>query len=209
MYVPPYFKNTNTEEVHDFIRENGFGILVSQTSSRLWATHIPLELEKNENEKWVLFGHVSRGNPQWKNFIDKGEVMAIFQGPHTYISSSWYDHENVPTWNYIAVHVYGTIKIIEGEAVKKVLKNLVDKYEKHSAHPVSIENMSENFLAKEIKGIVCFGIEITSIEVAYKLSQNRDKKNHDSIITELKNRGDSNSIQIADTMNTHYGEKKS
>ncbi|MBS1542480.1 MAG: FMN-binding negative transcriptional regulator [Bacteroidetes bacterium] len=208
MYIPPYFKNTNAEEVHEFISENGFGILVSQANSKLWATHIPLVLEKVENEKWVLFGHVSRGNPQWRNFTDKTEVMAIFHGPHTYISSSWYDHENVPTWNYIAVHVYGTIKIVEGEAVRKILKNLVDKYEKLSAHPVSVESMSEKFLAREIKGIVCFKIEISSIEAAYKLSQNRDKKNHDSIISELRERGDYNSKQIADVMNVHYPHKK-
>lgn len=203
MYIPPYFKNSKIEDVYDFIDKNGFGILVSQTSSKLWATHIPLMLEKTENDRWVLFGHVSRGNPQWRNFTDKSEVMTIFHGPHSYISSSWYDHENVPTWNYIAVHVYGTIKIIQGEAVKDVLKTLVDKYEKYSANPVSVEKMSAKFLEKEINGIVCFGIEVTSVEAAYKLSQNRDKKNHNNIIAELKNRGDHNSLQIADAMRVH------
>jgi transcriptional regulator len=207
MYIPPYYKNSNIDEVHEFINENGFGILVSQTSSKLWATHIPLVLEK-ENDQWVLFGHVSRGNPQWRNFADMSEVMAIFQGPHTYISSSWYDHENVPTWNYIAVHVYGTIKIVEGEAVKKLLKNLVDKYEKYSKRPVSVEGMSEKFLAKEINGIVCFKIEISSVEAAYKLSQNRDKKNHDNIIAELNARGDYNSLEIAKEMDKRAGLDK-
>ncbi len=200
MYVPPNYRNSNIEEVHDFIRENGFGILVSQTDSKLWGTHIPLVLEKNKNGQWSLFGHLSRGNPQWKNFADTSEVMVIFQGPHAYISSSWYDHENVPTWNYIAVHVYGNVNIIEGDAVKTSLKDLVDKYEKHSEHPIKMENMSEKFLEHEIRGIVCFEIEVTSVEAAYKLSQNRDAKNHANIINELKNRGDHNSIQIANEM---------
>ena len=89
------------------------------------ATHIPLELSKNKLGKDILQGHVSKANPQWHHFKNNTEVLAIFTGPHGYISSSWYDFEEVPTWNYIAVHVYGTIKIIEGEELYNSLKQLV------------------------------------------------------------------------------------
>ncbi len=113
MYTPPYYKNENVENVLDFVEKNSFGILISQSNSKLLATHIPLEFDKNENGQTILVGHISKANPQWKNFINDSNVLAIFNGPHSYISSSWYDHENVPTWNYIAVHIYGKVKIIE------------------------------------------------------------------------------------------------
>src|ERR1700712_1365723 len=115
MYIPPLYKNNDEAAVRDFIDKNSFGILISQVNAKLWGTHIPLGLDKNDSGQDILTGHISKGNPQWKNFRDDSEVLAIFPGPHSYISSSWYDHENVPTWNYIAVHVYGKIKIIEGE----------------------------------------------------------------------------------------------
>jgi len=105
MYIPDLYKNENQQEIEHFLHENGFAILVNQTNGKLWGTHTPLFLEK-QNNKLILSGHISRENQQAKSLINSDEVLAIFNGPHTYISSSWYDHENVPTWNYIAVHVY-------------------------------------------------------------------------------------------------------
>lgn len=127
-------------------------------------------------------------------------MLAIFTGPHAYISPSWYDHENVPTWNYIAAHVYGKISLIEGEKGYQSLKQLVDKYEAASAHPVSLENMSPDYVKKAIQGLVCFEITITNIEGTYKLSQNRDEKNHQTIIQELEKRNDAGSLQVAAEM---------
>jgi transcriptional regulator len=203
MYVPGYSRNQDMDEVKRFIKENSFGILVCNGSIRLQATHIPLELSVNEDGKDILTGHISKANRQWKNFKDDNRVLVIFNGPHAYISSSWYDHENVPTWNYIAVHVYGTVKIIEGEKLLQALKHLVDRYESKSANPVSVEKMSEKFLSRELKGIVGFEIEIEEILPAYKLSQNRDEKNHASIVGELEQRGDHNSLAIAGEMKKH------
>lgn len=203
MFVPKYYRNDNIDEVKEFISENGFGILISQNYSKLWGTHIPLVLEKDENGKDVLRGHISKGNPQWKYFKDNTNVLVIFPGPHTYISSSWYDHINVPTWNYIAVHVYGAIRIIEGEKLINSLKNLMEKYEKYSDKPVKIEDMPEKFLHDHINGIVAFEVEIEEIQPAYKLSQNRDDFNHSNIINELRKRKDQNSHKIADEMEKH------
>ena len=208
MYVPYYFRNENIEDVLDFIENNSFGILISQSNSKFLATHIPLELDKNDNGQPILFGHISKGNPQWKNFENNSEILAIFNGPHCYISSSWYDHENVPTWNYIAVHIYGKVKIIEGERLITALTKLVDKYENQMENPVSVKTMSEVFVNKEIKGIVGFEIEITEIQSAYKLSQNRDKNNHSNIVAELRKRGDNNSHLIAIEMGKSTNSKK-
>lgn len=200
MYTPRDYKNDNIDEIKNFIQQNSFGILVVEVDGKITASHIPLELHKNEKGEDVLCGHISKANPQWKNFETTKEVLAIFSGPHTYISSSWYDHENVPTWNYIAAHVYGTIHIMNDDEVLKALKRLVDKYEKASEKPVDLDKMTPGYVEKEMRGVVGFEIKVTKIEAAYKLSQNRDQKNHDAIIKELEKKGDPASIAIANEM---------
>ena len=199
MYTPEIYKNENQEEIKKFLQENSFGILINQTNGKLCATHIPLELETTKEGKDILWGHISKENPQWNGFIDDDQILAVFSGPHSYISSSWYDHENVPTWNYIAVHVYGKIKIIEGEAVIESLKKLVDKYEQNSKNPVLVENLSEKTMMQS-RGIVAFEIEITEIQATKKISQNRDEKNHQNIISELEKVNTNQSIAIANEM---------
>lgn len=197
MYTPKLNRKENTEELHAFIRMNGFGILVSTVAGKPWASHIPLLLSADGKK---LSGHIARGNKQWKEWNTETEILAIFSGPHTYISSSWYDHENVPTWNYIAVHVYGQLKILSDQELLHSLKELTDKYEKQSERPVSVEKMNPDFVKKEMLGIVGFEIEITKIEATYKLSQNRDAKNHDAIVSQLEKSKDHNSTAIAHEM---------
>lgn len=197
MYTPKNFQKNDRAEIANFIRHNSFGVLVSQTSGKLWGTHIPMELSDDETR---LQSHISKANPQWKSFSSNEEVMAIFSGPHAYISSSWYDHENVPTWNYIAAHVYGTIRIIEGDELFQSLKTMVDRYEKKSERPVAVEKMSTEYVEREMRGIVGFEILITDIKVTYKLSQNRDAKNHEAIIHQLEKRDEGNDSLVAEAM---------
>lgn len=197
MYTAASNKNENTEEIKEFIKHNAFGILVSQVDGKPWGTHIPMMLSEDGTK---ISGHISRANAQWKYFSANPDVLAIFTGPHAYISSSWYDHENVPTWNYIAVHVSGLIRIIEGDELLESLKDLTNKYEKASSKPVSVEAMSPAFLKSQLHGIVGFEIAVTKLEATYKLSQNRDKENHQRIITALENRKDSGSHEIAEEM---------
>lgn len=197
MYTPKHFRNEDTTSLHEFIRRNGFGILINHADGQLWATHIPLLLSADGTK---LTGHLARGNKQSKTFKEGAEVLAIFNGPHTYISSSWYDHENVPTWNYIAVHVTGTVRVVEGEELEQSLKHLVDKYEQHSANPVSVEKMSPQFLKKELLGIIGFEVTITKLEGTYKLSQNRDDANYHTIVNELEKREDPASHDVAQIM---------
>lgn len=198
MYIPELYKNENQQDIQNFIHQNGFGILVNQTDGKLWATHIPLLLEEKDG-KQLLVGHVSRENPQAKSFKTNDEVLAVFSGVHTYISSSWYDHENVPTWNYLAVHVYGKIKVHSLDQTIEALKRLVDKYEVKSDQPVRVEDLSKKTML-QAKGIVSFEIEITTIEAKKKLSQNRDDKNYQTIISKLENSNDYNSTEVAREM---------
>lgn len=198
MYIPSSYKNENQTEIEKLIHENGFAILVNQTNGKLWATHIPLLLE-NKNDKQFLVGHVSKLNLQAESFKTNDEILAIFSGAHSYISSSWYDHENVPTWNYLAVHIYGKLKLHSYEESIEALKRLVDKYEAKSENPVRVENLSEKTM-REAQGIVSFEIEITSIEAVKKLSQNRDNKNYKSIILELEKTNEIQAIEVAKAM---------
>lgn len=205
MYTPRLYKQEDPQEINEFIRDNGFAILVSQGEERLLATHIPMTLSEDGSK---LYTHISKANPQWKSLDASKEVLAIFAGPHAYISSSWYDHENVPTWNYMAVHVYGTLRIIEGEELRDSIKQMVDKYEKHSAKPVTVEGFSPGYFEREVRGVVGLELTVTRTESTYKLSQNRDQKNHAAIIEQLKNQPDAGSHQVAEAMKNYPSPSK-
>jgi transcriptional regulator len=199
MYIPELYKNENQKEIQKFLHENGFAILVNQTNGKLWATHIPLVLETAKNGKQYLVGHLSKLNPQGDSFTSNDDVLAIFSGAQTYISSSWYDHENVPTWNYLAVHVYGKVTILNDEQTIDSLIKLVDKYEVISEKPIRVEDLSEKTM-REARAIIGFTIEIASIEAKKKLSQNRDAKNYQNIIQELEKTNDHQAIAVASAM---------
>lgn len=199
MYIPDLYKNEDKESIQKFLKENAFGILINQTNGKLWATHIPLELEINKEGEEVLHGHISKENPQWTAFESNDQILAVFTGPHSYISSSWYDHENVPTWNFSAVHVYGKIKIIEGNSVIDSLTKLVDKYEQNSKCPVRVADFSKKTML-QTRGIVAFKIKIEEIQAQNKMSQNRDDKNYSNIILELEKTENHQSMSIAKEM---------
>ena len=199
MYIPEHFKNENREEILEFIHKNAFAVLVNQVDGKLWATHIPLVLCVNGNGKEVLQGHVAKNNPQSATLVNGQEVLAVFSGPHAYISSSWYDHENVPTWNYIAVHVCGTVKVLDLEQSMDALTKLVDKYEANSEKPVKVSGLSPETMA-QVHGIVVFEIKISKIEGVNKMSQNRSDKNYQNIIHNLENLNDVGAKEVAQKM---------
>lgn len=198
MFIPDNHRNENASEIRAFLKANSFGILVSQYQNKPWATHIPLELETTEDGKEVLTAHMAKANPQWREFDQNEEVLCIFNGPHSYVSSSWYKEEEVPTWNYIAVHVYGKLNILSEEEVMASMHRLVDKYEANSKKPISLKDMSPRTL-KQIKGVVGFQIEITDIQAQYKLSKNREQ-DHPKIIEELEDSKNPMSIEVAKAM---------
>ena len=195
MYIPHYYKNENVDEIKEFISQHSFSILINQVDGKPWATHTPLELDEDSEGNDILVGHIAKANPQWRAFDSDAKVLCIFNGPHAYISSSWYKDEEVPTWDYIAVHVYGTLKVLNEEETMNFLHKLVDKYEMDSKNPISLHDMSPNTL-RQVKGVVGFSIKIEEIQAAYKLSQTRPQ-DHTKVIEELKERKDAGSQLIA------------
>src|SRR5579859_437863 len=185
MYIPRRYEEKDKEKIHAFIRENSFAILISIQEGRPIGTHIPLQLETGADGKDILMGHISRGNEQKHTLTDGAKVLAIFPGPHAYISPRWYTELKVPTWNYISVHVYGTVSIIEGEALRAALTRLMDTYEGHQPQPVQIDEIPEKELRADLRGIVGFQITIDEIQAAYKLSQNRDETSYHQVIQHL------------------------
>lgn len=199
MYTPKKYQNENPEDIKNFIQKHSFGMLVTYDGTKPIATHIPIEL-KIEGEKEYLIGHISKGNPQWKNFGEQQQVLAVFTASHSYISSSWYKDKTVPTWNYIAVHVYGTIQEMKGEELYQSLEELINKYEQDSENPIHIKDVNATKVSQLIKGIVGFKIEINDYQATYKLSQNRSEEDYDNIIQELEKKPDANAHQIAEEM---------
>ncbi|MFC0274713.1 FMN-binding negative transcriptional regulator [Metabacillus herbersteinensis] len=199
MYIPKYFKVTNVDEIWDFVQKNSFGTIVTTEQGKPIATHLPLQLIK-EGDTYYITGHMAYGNPQWRTFETCEAVLVMFQGPHAYISSSWYEEENVPTWNYQAIHVYGTASISDEEELKQDLTMLLQKYEKHRKNPVLWDKLSPEVLEKQLKGIVGFKIKVQEIQAANKLSQNRNEEDYHNIVNKLYEEKDLNSQQMAQLM---------
>ena len=199
MYIPKYFKVTNVDEILDFVQKNSFGTIVTTNNGKPIATHLPLGLRKLDNDVY-LTGHFAYGNEQWKTFEMCEEVLVMFQGPHAYISSSWYEKENVPTWNYQAVHMYGKPSILDKNELIEELTMMLHKYEKHRESPVLWDTLSPPLLERQLKGIVGFKIKVEEIQAAYKLSQNRTETDYRNIIHELQHEGNADSEQLSKLM---------
>ncbi|WP_419211923.1 FMN-binding negative transcriptional regulator [Maribacter sp. X9] len=189
MFIPEKYKNNDQKDIRNFLKSNSFGILINTINGKPWGTHIPLELSTNSANEEILVGHIAKANLQSKNLVNGDQVLCIFNGPHSYISSSWYRDEEVPTWNYIAVHVYGTVKIQNNDELLAALNTLVDTYEKASEHPISLKDMSPRTM-RQITGIIGFEITIDDIQAVKKLSQNRTH-DHPKIISALEKQGPS------------------
>ncbi len=200
MYIPKINALSEKETIYRFIRENPFAIIISSSNGAIMATHMPVELEESILGEMVLRTHIAKQNPQWNNFESIEELLVIFNGPHAYISSSWYDHVNVPTWNYIAVHVYGKPKILGREDTISLLTRLVDRYEKSSANPFTMDKLSDAYLDSHLKALVAFEISIDKIDAKQKLSQNRNAHNFELVINALDAQAEAQSNAVKTEM---------
>lgn len=151
MYVPPKYQNHDAEALREFIKVNSFGILVNMVNGKPWATHIPLVLDTDAQGQEVLTGHIAKANPQWKHFSKEQRVLCIFNGPHAYISPAWYSIDEVPTWNYIAVHVYGRLEMMDEADTLRAMQTMVDKYESAMKNPLSLSDFSVKSM-KQVRG---------------------------------------------------------
>lgn len=207
MYIPDIYKNEDPKQIRSFIKANSFGILITHKEGVSLATHIPLEYAQKEDGTEILHAHISKANEQCKHIEDGADALCIFNGPHSYISSSWYDFEEVPTWNYIAVHIRGTFTVLDKEGLWNSVKTLMDTYESSQENPVRMEALSEKTL-RQMNGIIGFEVAISSVEAAYKLSQSRDDKNHKAVIDQLHTTDDTGSKAIANEMEKLRSSKK-
>ena len=198
MHIPRFFRQEDRQIIVEFLRKNDFATLVLYDGQKPVASHLLFEILE-DGEALFVNGHMSRANPMWRLFETNNEALVIFQGPHAYISPTWYNHINVPTWNYQSVHVYGKPRLITNrEESYGVLKRLVDRYE--TSGPYKMETLPQDFVEKEMRGVAPFQLEVTEIEASYKLSQNRDEESYRSIVAHLEERPDDMSHEIADAM---------
>ncbi len=197
MYIPKLYREEDREKILEFLRQNNFPALVTHDGEKPIATHLPVEIVEGENGALTILGHMSHANPQWKSFGEQ-EVLLIFQGAHTYISPRWYDHVNVPTWNYMMVHVYGKVRLVEGDELYSMLSRLVKNHEAQSSY--RLEDLPQDFVQKEMIGVVGLVVDVTRVDAGYKLSQNRNDADHENIIRELEGRGDEDSAGVAKSM---------
>jgi transcriptional regulator len=200
MYIPAAFAEPDLTKLHDFIRQNSFGLLVSQVDGLPFATHLPFLLERAAGRHGTLVGHMARANPQWREAGGQ-TALAIFSGPHAYISPTWYEADQVvPTWNYTAVHAYGRFQVIEGEeALLEIVQETVRVYERTMPRPWSFEG-SGTFLKRLLAQIVGFRIEVEKIEGNWKLNQNHSVERRKKVVRALQQQGHENAQAIAALM---------
>lgn len=197
MYRPKYFKMTDDAIVYEMMKTNSFATLFSQHDGMPFATHLPLILNE---ENTYLYGHFARPNSQWKD-IENQTVLAIFHGPHCYISPSWYEtNKSVPTWNYVTVHVYGEVELLEDEnELAEHLQEMVLKYESPDS-TYRLQDVDADFLAVLNKGVQGFKIKINKIEGKAKLSQNHSIERQELVINQLEKIPKTDEQQIASLM---------
>lgn len=200
MYIPSAFAEHNLVQLHDFIEQNSFGLLVSQVDGSLFATHLPFLLERSAGEHGTLIGHVARANPQWR---DAGGQMAltIFSGPHAYVSPTWYEAEQVvPTWNYTAVHAYGRVEVVEDKnSILEIVQRSVLVYERAMPRPWSFDPAS-TFVERMLGQIVGFRLKIEKLKGKFKLNQNHPVERRKKVVEALEGRDDENAQAIAALM---------
>ncbi|MBI5857015.1 MAG: FMN-binding negative transcriptional regulator [Sphingobacteriales bacterium] len=200
MYNLPYFKGQDAEEVFQFMKEHPFVFLTgADAENQPVATQVPVFIDQKEG-KYFLTGHIMRNTDHHKAFEQNKNVLAVFTGPHTYVSATWYTQPMGSTWNYMSVHARGVMRFGDKEELKAVLRRLTLHYEKgNTASTTVFDNLPAEYTESMMKGIVPFEIEITDLQHVFKLSQNRDEKSYDNIIQQLKQK-DSNAKAIAAVM---------
>jgi transcriptional regulator len=196
LYVPEHFRLRHDEDAVAFMRANPFAILISAADDGPFATHLPLSVftpagGNGSESRIVLRGHVARANPHWRYLEQQPECLAIFHGPHAYISPSNYGaRESVPTWNYAAVHVYGNARLFSSEdELHSMLDGLIETFE--PPYRQQWETLSQKYRENMLRQIVGFEITAVKVEGKFKLSQNRTREDQAHVITSLETSEDS------------------
>lgn len=198
MYNVPYFKEENHEEIIQFMKDHPFVFITgSDAENKPVVTQVPVFIDEKDG-KYFLTGHIMRNTDHHKAFEQNKNVLAVFTGPHTYVSATWYTKPVGSTWNYMSVHAHGTIRFGDMEELKSVLQRLTLHYENYNtASSTVFDNLPDEYTERMMKAIVPFEIEINDLQHIFKLSQNRDEKSYDNIIQQLKQKnGDAKTIAV-------------
>ena len=191
MYTPASFEQSDLTTLQDFIEQHSFGVLITTPANvdrtTMNASHLPFLLDRSGSTNGRLIGHMARANCQWQE-ADNREALVIFSGPHAYISPSWYTAQNVvPTWNYVAVHASGILKVInERDRLLQIIRDTVDVYESSREPAWSLSGPEPEFIDKLLDAIVGFEIEIDELQGKWKLSQNHDADRRSGVIEGLR-----------------------
>jgi transcriptional regulator len=197
MYCPPAFREERPEVLYEIIRAHSFGTLVSHVEGELFASHVPFLLDADRGPHGTLLAHVARANPQWQAFGGEG-VLAIFQGPHAYVSPSWYETElSVPTWNYAVVHARGVPRLLDDAGLQSVIERLVETYEASLSPRWSMARLPAEFVERLSRAIVGFEIEITRLDGKLKMSQNRPAADREGAAAGLQRLGNAEAEAVA------------
>ena len=202
VYLPPAFTETRAEVLLEHIERHDFGLLVSHGKEGLIASQIPFLLERRDGRLY-LQGHLARANPQLADLDGAGEALAIFEGPHAYISPSWYQPgPAVPTWNYATVHAYGAARTIADPGwLRDFVRRLTKRHEaREPAPPWRMADLPEAYIASMLTGIVGVEIAVSRLDGKFKLSQNRPAADRPRIIAALEGREDADSRAVAELM---------
>ena len=200
MYDLPYHKEEDEQVVKEFIGQYPFAFLTGcDAENRPIATQVPLFMEERDGRK-ILRGHLMRHTDHHKAFMHNSNVLAVFTGRHTYVSATWYSNpHSASTWNYMSVHARGVIRFVEGDALEDVLQMTSLHFEQYNEEsPTVFNNVSAEFKQRVMKAIVAFEIEITELDTVFKLSQDRDLKSYDNIITKLKEQDEDGRVIAAE-----------
>jgi transcriptional regulator len=206
LYIPSHFRVDDPGALFDFIARNAFGTLVSSGTGGLHVSHIPFLPERSADGRVRLLGHVARANGQWQALQRAEHVVALFEGPHGYVSPSWYaDHPAVPTWNYAVVHAHGKVLPLDEAGLRELLARLSATYEAGSPSPWRMQDLPEEFVARMLGVIAGFALEVDRLEGKFKLSQNRPGEDAQRVAGALDARGES---ALAALMREHPPARK-
>jgi transcriptional regulator len=201
LYVPSAFRVEDRRELARFIEANAFGTLVSTDGDDLHVSHIPFLVEVADDGALRLVAHVARANEHWKALERAKHVVAIFRGPHAYVSPSWYEAgPAVPTWNYAVVHAHGKARPIGEPELRRALARLAAQYERGRPKPWRMEDLPEDYVAKMVGAVVGFAIEVERVDGKFKLSQNRPGRDAERVAEALEAEG---AADVAELMRAH------
>ena len=204
MYIPRHNEEKRVPVMHALVTSHPLGTLVTLGSSGLFASHIPMVLENDGSEFGVLRGHISRANTQWRDFVPTVDALAIFSGHQHYITPNWYpgtkEHgEEVPTWNYVVVHAYGPLKVIQDEQwLLTNVEKLTSIHEAASPVPWKVSDAPQDFIRSQLRGIVGLELPIRRLEGKWKVSQNRTEEEREGVVEGLGKLGTPESLAMKD-----------